>query len=383
MSYPYYVQRALEEAERAERPDNDRNAIGEAIEAEAARRRTVSWRPGPGPDTIENVREHMSAALAYRLGAPEPTDLATLLYTGRSFHGLVEDLLRLRHVTWDGRLDLLSRGIVTGDVPALLTGAGNRILREHFQAAAGGIMLAAKRRRVRDFRDVKSIQVDGDLAFRELSEAGEFQSGSVAASAETYSISVFGRTFGLSRALLLDDDLGAFQDLSEQLARMATEFVSAKLVARLEAGTLMSDGLATFVAGHFNLGTAGALSETTLAELIKLVRAAKGLANEPIACIPRVLLVPSALEFTARKLVWLLGSPPPLEVAVEPRLTSATAFFVFATDLDGLQYAIPNADGPTIEVASRPGYIGLQAKAKLDLGVGIVGFQPMAKNVGA
>jgi hypothetical protein len=111
-------------------------------------------------------------------------------------------------------------------------------------------------------RDVKAIQIDGDLALRPLTEPGEIAHGSLKTSAETYAISTFARNFRLGHTPWVDDDLGAFADLAAQLGRHAAEFVAGKAATLLETNPNGSDGVAVFASGHANLGAAGALSET-------------------------------------------------------------------------------------------------------------------------
>jgi hypothetical protein len=210
----------------------------------------------------------------------------------------------------------------------------------------------------------------------------------VKASADTFPIGTFARIFGLSRTLFTDDDLDAFGDLSKRLGTMAAEFTSTKIAAVLESNPTLNDGAAVFSANHANLGAAGALSETTLGELLKLLRAQKGLGGQSIAAEPRALVVPSALELQARKLIAAItpgNAAPPLEVVVEPRLTSATAHYVLAepSTVAAISYSYPaGSEGPTIVLGERPGFLGLAAKVSLDIGAGWSDPRGAAKNAG-
>jgi hypothetical protein len=362
--------------------------ILKAIEAERTRalaRLTGGSRPKLSKAAVlDQMRGEMSEALAYRLGGPEPTDDA-FRFVGMSFHEMVSTLLGFRGARWESSREMFARGITSSDVTARLQGAGNRMLRKAYESYAGGLLRVCGRVETRDFRDVKSIQVDGDAALVEVKEGAPFAEGFLKAGAESYAISTFGRILGWSPGLFSNDDLGAFADMSARLGRMSAEFVAGKLATLLESSPSLSDGVAVFHATHANLGTAGALSETTLGELLKLVRSQTGLGGEPIAAVPRALVVPAALEFPARKLVTLLGNPAPLEVVVEPRLKSATAFYVFAdpSTLDTITYTYgAGGEGPTIEVGPRRGFQGLAAKVVLDFGAGFVDFRGVAKNVG-
>jgi hypothetical protein len=363
------------------------NPIEEAVAAERAR--SLGFTPKPRQrmrELLEEVRGHMAQGLACRMGGPVPDDaLDALRFVGAPFQELLSTLLQLRGVRCDSRSEMLSRAISTGDVSALLTGAGNRVLRKAYESYSSGLLSLCGRVESRDFRDVKAIQVDGDVALQEVKE-GVIPAGWVKASADTYTPSTFGRTLAISQAALLEDDLASFSNLASQLGRAAAEFVAGKIAALLETNPTLSDGVAVFHAGHSNLGTGGVLSETTLGELLKLLRAAKGLGGEAVAAVPKALVVPSALEVAARKLVTSLGNPAPYEIVVEPRLASATAFYVFSDPavLPAITYTYPGGnDGPTIDVGNRFNFQGLAAKVLLDFGCGFADPRGVVKNVGA
>ena len=65
---------------------------------------------------------------------------------------------------------------------------------------------------------------------------------------ETYRIDTFGRIFGITRQALVNDDVGAFTDLSRRLGQAAAAFEAQFLVDLLVQGSglgpLMKDGSA-------------------------------------------------------------------------------------------------------------------------------------------
>jgi hypothetical protein len=350
------------------------------INAGAKSRRPV------GPLFAE-LHERMGAALAYGLGGPASgVDVDALRFVGSPLGAMLETLLRARGIGWNSRAEMFSRGITTGDVPALLEGAGNRLLRQGYESYTSGLLRLCARVRSRDFRDVRAIQIDGDLALQEVNE-GAFAEGNLSASADTFKVSTFGRVIGLSQNLFTDDDLDAFGNLSSRLGTAAAEFVSGKIAEVLESNPTLSDGVPAFHATHGNLGTPGTLSETTVGELLKLLRAKKGLGGQSIAVEPGALVVPSALELAARKIVAAItpgNSTPPFLVVVEPRLTSPSAYYLLAApSVAAISYTYPaGAEGPTIEVGARFEFRGVQARVKLDFGAGWSDHRGAVKNAG-
>lgn len=360
-----------------------RDPIQRAIEAERDLGADRRYR------AFEQLRRDMGTALAYQLGGPEPEGDGAIRCAGMNFFTMVETLLGFRgERPWSARSEMISRGILSGDVPELLAGAGNRILRKEYGSYSSGLLRLCEQVESRDFRDVKAIQVDGDVVLMPLGEGGAFAEGNVSSSAETFKIETFGRILGLSRVLLADDDLAAFSEISKRLGRMAAEFVAGKISATLEANAALADGTAAFHASHGNLGTAGALSETTLGELLKLMRSAKGLGGESVAVEPRALVVPAALEMAARKLIASItpgNAAPPLDVIVEPRLSSATGYYLLSdpSTVAAISYSYAAGQtGPRIDVAKRRGFTGLQARVALDFGCGFTDHRGAAKNAG-
>ena len=109
---------------------------------------------------------------------------------------------------------------------------------------------------------------------------------------------------------------------------------------------------------------------------------------------PASLVVPPELETTAEKLLSAVqaaktGDVNPfstLGLIVEPRLTSATAWYVVAdtTTIDGLEYAyLEGAPGPQTETRQGFDVDGLEIKLRLDFGAGFVDWRGWYKNAGA
>ena len=94
---------------------------------------------------------------------------------------------------------------------------------------------------------------------------------------ESYSLKTFGRIFGISRQALINDDLGAFLDVAARYGRAAAETENAEISKLVTGNVKLADNKTLFHADHGNLGTAGALSETTLSEARKMMRKQKGL----------------------------------------------------------------------------------------------------------
>ena len=204
----------IQESRHGWTPDNDPMADGErrpatrrgptcrdAIETERAM--APSWpsisgsTTAPRASALYEARDWMSEALGHRMGGPAPEADEAKRFVGMSFADQVALCSACAACRGRGRTAMVERGIVTGDVGALLEGAGNRVLRKSFESYTAGLQTVCGRAPSRDFRDVKLIQIDGDIALQEVKDGAPFAYGSLQASAETYPITTFGRIFGL------------------------------------------------------------------------------------------------------------------------------------------------------------------------------------------
>lgn len=114
----------------------------------------------------------------------------------------------------------------------------------------------------------RSVCGDARLLER-LNEHGEIKAGTMAAAREANKVETWARKIGVTRQVLLNDDLGAFADLDRRMGQAAAETEARILVVLLEAGSgngpTLSDGKTLFQADHGNkAGTGAAISDATL-----------------------------------------------------------------------------------------------------------------------
>lgn len=359
-------------------------------------------------ESPEGQRALMAEALAYRMGGPAPRDgnpyrhatcadaaAAVLAHRGVS----TRDLSRSQTV----RAALTH---TTADYANLLADVGNRSLRQAYSAAPSGIMRIARKATAPDFRAKYRVQLGEWPELLEVPEGAEFKAGSIASSQESYRLRTFGRTFGITRQALVNDDLGAFADMVRAFGRSAAE-LQAKVLADLlttatGVGPTMSDTKALFHADHGNLaGSGAALDVTSLGAARAAMRLQKGQDGlTPINAEPRFILVPAALETKAEQVVASIAAATAadvnpfsgrLEVVVDPRLdgaytNSAKAWYVFADPaaLDTIEYAYLDGDeGPVVE--TEPGFRidGVEIKCRLDFGAGVLDWRGAYRNPGA
>jgi len=273
----------------------------------------------------------------------------------------------------------------TSDFPALLGDTVGRVLRAAYEATPSAIRQLARQMNVADFRAVNRIVLDpSGFKLEKVNEHGEYKSGSFVEGKESIRVETFGKIFGVTRQLLVNDDLGALSDMPAILGRQAAAFEADQLVQLLQGpagvGPKMGDGKAVFHADHKNLAAApGAIGDEAVSGARLAMRKQTGPAGELIAVTPKFLLVASEQETDAEKFlaeiypattdeanVWRQR----LTLAVEPRLSGA-AFYLFADAAEAETMTVAylsGAEGPQVE--SQPGWRidGVEWKVREDFG---------------
>jgi phage major head subunit gpT-like protein len=231
---------------------------------------------------------------------------------------------------------------------------------------------------------------------QKVTEAGEIKALTTGEAAEGYSLETFGGIFNLSRKAIINDDLNAFARWAEMMGRGAAETEADQLVSLLTSNPVLGDGVALFHASHGNLAAAGAAPDVTTLSAARLaLRRQTGLDGvSPISATPKFVLAPPELETDFEKLLAELAAAKvddqnpftgKLTLLVEPRLSDAAAWYVFADPavLPVLEYAyLSSAPGP--QLASRDGWetLGREFRVVLDFGAGAVDHRGAYSNPG-
>lgn len=391
---------ALEWAERGATPDEART---EALQMLADRSDQFNPRPPSHRDYGDPRLRHqaMADALAARYLPVSPDDFARQ-FVHMSLLDMARDICRSNglNVSNMAPARVIERALhATSDFPELLANVANKGLLMAYQAAESGLKRVSRQTTAPDFRARKRIRLGEMPQLKKVDEHGEYTSGTLGEQAESYSVTTYGRIFGITRQALINDDLGGFMDLSSAFGRAAANTEAQLLVDLLISNPTMSDGVAVFHADHSNLaGTGAAISVTSLGAARAAMRLQKGIDGVTILNIsPRYLVVPAALETLAEQTVTAIQAtktsdvnpfPGKLEVVPEPRLdaNSATAWYLFAASgaAESIEYAyLQDSLGP--EILTRQGFEvdGLEVKARLDFGCGFVDWRGAYKNAGA
>lgn len=251
-------------------------------------------------------RDAMSEALLHRHnpGRAQLTDRA------REFRGLT--LLELARHALDRRgiatrgmskMELATEALIgrsglhsTSDFPLILANVANKTLRAAYDTTPRTFTAWARQAVITDFKPVAHNQLGGAPDLLRVPESGEFTYGTIGESREVYALVTYGRIVGITRQTLINDDLDAFTRIPSAFGAAAADLESDLVYSIFSTNPNMADGNPLFHASHANLGTAGAISETTLAEAYRLFGNQRGLEGRQISVLPRHIITPPGVR---------------------------------------------------------------------------------------
>ena len=192
--------------------------------------------------------------------------------------------------------------ITRSDLPYLLTGeALDRALLKAYREYPADYEGYVYLEKVRDFRQAERLaEFGGEGSLDAVQELEPYPYAGLSEDKHTFQVAKFGRKIGFSWEAFLNDDLGALKRIPEKLARAARR-TELKLVTSLFE-TSSGPSSAIFTSGKAEKGT-DALSITALDTALKSIGAHTTPDGEPVYTERLHLVVPVALESTARNIL--------------------------------------------------------------------------------
>jgi phage major head subunit gpT-like protein len=224
--------------------------------------------------------------------------------------GLAEMLLQCAHRNgYSGRMSLTSGNLrevmeaafSTSTVTTMLTQAGDKFLLDGFERVAQRWREVSSTRSVSNFRQHTGFRLTASMEYEEVPASGELQHGDVAQESWNIQAKTYGRLFTITRANIINDDLGAFDALRTRIGmgagiKMASVFWTAWLAAVNGAAYWTS------ARANYQTGATTALGDAALSAAVTLFRQMPAPDGNLLDLEPDRLLVPPELEAVARKL---------------------------------------------------------------------------------
>ncbi|MEK9725178.1 MAG: prohead protease/major capsid protein fusion protein, partial [Rhodospirillaceae bacterium] len=342
--------------------------------------------PLGGQDERVTRRQAVSDALLHRYS---PT-LFQLTDAARQFRGmtlmeLARESLADAGVNTRGmsRDEVATRALhSTSDFPEILAAVTNKTLRQAYEAYPRTFLAFCRQVLATDFKAMHRVQMGEAPQLLKVNESGEFKRGTIGESKESYRIETYGRVVGITRQVLINDDLDAFTRIPAMYGNSIAQLESDVVWGIVTGNPAMADNKALFHADHKNLeGTGAALSVDAVGKGRTAMAKQTGLDKKTVLNIrPAFLIVPAALELKAEQMVAQNIVPAEAQNVVpqsirtlspiaEPRLdaNSDTAWYLAASpnQIDTIEYAyLEGQQGAYIETRNGFDVDGVEIKCR-------------------
>ncbi|WAP69046.1 prohead protease/major capsid protein fusion protein [Jiella pelagia] len=349
--------------------------------------------------SAEDVRAAMENALEARANSRVEMTDAGRQFRGYSLMDMARDCLQRsgQNVSNLSRMEIAGRAMhTTSDFPEILANVARRTLRTAYEQAPQTFRPFVTETTATDFKPITRVQLGEAPMPQKVKEAGEFTYGTIGEGKETYKLETYGKILAISRQAVINDDLDVFGRLPTAMGRQCVNKESDLVYDLLTGSYTMSDGTAVFHTDHGNLltGGASALSEDSLSAARQKMREQKGLDGKTFLNLaPTYLVVGPALETKAEK---LLANVTPrnssdvnvfsgkLQLIVEQRITSATAWYMIAANqVDTIEVAYLDGNrGPQFETRNGFERDGVELKVRMDFAAAPIDYRGMLKSAG-
>ncbi|MFA5430648.1 MAG: hypothetical protein WC329_05780 [Candidatus Omnitrophota bacterium] len=268
-------------------------------------------------------------------------------------------------------------GFSTVSLPQLLSNVANKRLRDAYTAAPSTVNMLFERLSATDFKTNAGITLGGMGRMEKVQNGGPLKAGTITEEPFTYRVNTVGKTFGLTREMIANDDLGGFVRQLTALGQSAYNTLEYDGWALVEAntGSFFSEGNANLITDTLSI------SGLSTAELyLDDMKDIDGVT--PINLAARWLVVPPALHPTAREIFTstrILGTSgtdgniyantyEPVKVR---SLTSALAWYLWPEVRRPFGVAYLNGvEAPVVEeVTPDPQFLGRTWRGYFDFGV--------------
>jgi len=373
------------------------------IDAQAAEQRKT-----PAVSRVEVTQDHgekrFEAKLDYlkfRANLGELTDGGAREYRGTTLLDMARESLELAGISHRGmdKSEIAVRAFhSTSDFPLLMASIQRVSLKAAYGEEVQTWRPLAEQRNLPDFREMKEIEVGGQILPEEIKEGGEYKTGTIQEQQGSWFLTEYGKKLVIGRRLIINDNLGYITRAVQVLARGVATFEANQMWGLITGNAkCMSDGLALFHASHNNTGT-GVIGETSISEARQKMRNQKDFTSKnPLYVVPQYILLPTTLETAFDKFNATITPAQTtnvnifsgyLQKIVEPRLdASSTTQFYITGNYPGVTKLIygylEGEAGPTIESEIKRDPDGIVTYLRHDFGCAVGQHQGFYRSTGA
>jgi hypothetical protein len=321
-------------------------------------------------------------------------------YRGSTLLDLARESLDLAGISHRGmgKSDIAVRAFhSTSDFPLLMASIQRVTLKAAYGEEVQTWRPLAEQRNLPDFREMKEIEVGGQMLPEEIKEGGEYKTGTVQEQQGSWLLSEYGKKLVIGRRLIINDNLGYITRIVQVLARGVATFEANQMWGLITGNAkCMSDGQALFHASHNNTGS-GVIGEAAISAARQAMRNQKDFTGKnPLYVVPQYILLPTTLETPFDKFNATIvpnqttnvnifsGKLTPI---VEPRLdASSTTQYYITGNYAGVTKLIfgylEGEAGPTIESEIKRDPDGIVTYLRHDWGCAVGQHQGFYRSTG-
>lgn len=284
----------------------------------------------------------------------------------------------------------------TGAFPGILSNVANKSMAQAYQTAPTTYQYWTGKGSNSDFKNATRYRISEAEELEKITEQGEFKDSKLTESSITTSIATYGKSFSITRKALINDDLGALNQVPAIHGAAARRMIN-KMVYQLLIKNPTIEKAALFSEAHGNLGN-GILNIANLG-LAKAAMAKQTNigGKEALNIQPAFLLVPVDLETQAAQLISSAvdptkanATPNPfankLSVVADPMLSNPNEWYLSSATGICPTIEVTSLNGkeePTMESAIQFDTLGIKWRVYLDVGVNLIDFRGLYKSGGA
>lgn len=287
-----------------------------------------------GTENAEATRKGFEEALLARVDAKnfKVTDDAKQFY-GKSLLRQLE--IMIPRYTMEADVAYAKRAMSSSDLPLALANVAEKGLQKMYDLQPRTFSQWSRSDTLNNYKEFSQVKTGDHASLLERTENAEAQESSFGEDKEVAQLKDYARIVSFSSQMLVNDDLGAISRIASAGGVAVSRLENRLAYAALTTNKTMNDGVALYHATHGNLGSAAAISTTTVAEAYKFMRkqaSTDGL--DKLNLTPRYFVCGPDKEVEARQFF----------AAINPVVTSAVNIFqgsmtvVVDAELTGNQY---------------------------------------------
>ena len=283
----------------------------------------------------------------------------------------------------------------TGAFPGILSNVAHKSMAQAYQTAPTTYQLWTAHGSNSDFKDAPRYRLSEADTLEKLNESGEFKASGITESMAKTSVATYGRMFSITRQAIINDDMGALQQIPAIYGASARRMINKMVYKMLKANpTIEGDPL--FSNNHNTLHAVD-ISIDGLAKMKAAMARQKNIAGlEYLNIQPAFLICPVELEVQATQLISSVvdptkanATPNPfankMTVISEPELEDAKEFYLAAAAGVAPTIEVTSLNGnltPTMERAEQFDTLGIKWRIYMDVGVNLLDYRGIAKSTG-